>query len=728
MKDIQTTTCKLSRLIAARTNASNTLSESQIEMSLANYVLAYKPIEQNIFIYRIKEAELVNTILNNLHSSIEAAKASNIDLVKEVKQERAKSNIGLSVNALAAILGSALVFKQLKGYSFPFLGDIAHYFKSESNVLTLIERNTNSIKELASFELVVVPPEFPEIDSQKEPDRAEEEQSDESSLVQEALDRIYGAKSGIEAITEAISIQFPKTLDTISTITQFAVATTPFGILNLLFGKSSTVIIDKLRYRIESFYKDFWDSASTYIRDLFKWIQLKDIVNPVTGLATGFINFVAQKYGSFIRQFTGASSVSEESEVTQSSILATTVTIFSRLTSTLAIKPIPIIVADKILDVAGTIRQNNKTTEDEYETITEGGVRTRTVTKRVKESSVQASGNTSGSDSSGAQSGAQSSGSTSAGASNDPRIVKYVKYVIAHAHKKSQGRCAAYVRQALNSAGFYNRSGKDHGSAYMYHSNGIMASMGFKLVYSGAQNGYSTPAGLKTGDVIVWDRVPNHKHGHISITINDSGKQCSDFIQNNFCIAVNYSKGGRYHVYRLPAVGGSSSGSSSSSGTLSATAHKAPTKTAPKSSNKNGTGGQDTPISKLKDENGQKVTVKPEPKMSSSNSGLMTESEFSLSEIYTAANGSPIIKVVSDTKTVIARFNRASSGHISVAPESPRLTPDTHDIVMHSKQPRHTSGTLPEQSGPRISETPGRHPLDLLLSSDILGNMGTFTI
>lgn len=724
MKDIQTTTRKLSRLIAARTNTPNTLSESQIEMSLANYVLAYKPIEQNIFIYRIKEAELVNTILNNLHSSIEAAKASNIDLVKEVKQERAKSNIGLSVNALAAILGSALVFKQLKGYSFPFLGDIAHYFKSESNVLTLIERNTNSIKELASFELVVPPPEFPEIDSQKEPDGAEEEQSDESSLVQEALDRIYGAKSGIEAITEAISIQFPKTLDTISTITQFAVATTPFGILNLLFGKSSTVIIDKLRYRIESFYKDFWDSASTYIRDLFKWIQLKDIVNPVTGLATGFINFVAQKYGSFIRQFTGASSVSEESEVTQSSILATTVTIFSRLTSTLAIKPIPIIVADKILDVAGTIRQNNKTTEDEYETITEGGVRTRTVTKRVKESSVQASGNTSGSDSS----GAQSSGSISAGASNDPRIVKYVKYVIAHAHKKSQGRCAAYVRQALNSAGFYNRSGKDHGSAYMYHSNGIMASMGFKLVYSGVQKGYSTPAGLKTGDVIVWDRVPNHKHGHISITINDSGKQCSDFMQNSFCIAVNYSKGGRYHVYRLPAVGGSSSGSSSSSGTLSATAPKAPTKTAPKSSNKNGTGGQDTPISKLKDENGQKVTVKPEPKMSSSNSGLMTESEFSLSEIYTAANGSPIIKVVSDTKTVIARFNRASSGHISVAPESPRLTPDTHDIVMHSKQPRYTSGTLPEQSGPRISETPGRHPLDLLLSSDILGNMGTFTI
>ena len=719
MKDIQTTTSKLSRLIAARTNTL-ALPENQIEMSLANYVLAYKPIEQNIFIYRIKEAELVNTILNNLHSSIEAAKASNIDLVKEVKQERAKSNIGLSVNVLAAILGSALVFKQLKGYSFPFLGDIAHYFKSESNVLTLIERSTNSIKELASFELVVVPSEFPEIDSQKEPDRAEEEQSDESSLVQEALDRIYGAKLGIEAITEAISIQFPKTLDTISTITKFAVATTPFGILNLLFGKSSTVIIDKLRYRIESFYKDFWDSASTYIRDLFKWIQLKDIVNPVTGLATGFINFIAQKYGSFIRQFTGASSVSEESEVTQSSILATTVTIFSRLTSTLPIKPIPIIVADKILDVAGTVRQNIKTTEDEYETITEGEVITRTVTKRVKESSVQASGNTSGSDSS----GAQSSGSISAGASNDPRIVKYVKYVIAHAHKKSQGRCAAYVRQALNSAGFYNRSGKDYGSAYMYHSNGIMASMGFKLVYSGAQKGYSTPAGLKTGDVIVWDRVPNHKHGHISITINDSGKQCSDFIQNNFCIAANYSKGGRYHVYRLPAVGGSSS----SSGTLSATAPKAPTKTAPKSSNKNGTGGQDTPISKLKDENGQKVTVKPEPKMSSSNSGLMTESEFSLSEIYTAANGSPIIKVVSDTKTVIARFNRASSGHISVAPESPRLTPDSHDIVMHSKQPRYTSGTLPEQSGPRISETSGRHPLDLLLSSDILGNMGTFTI
>lgn len=879
MKDIKTTNNKLSRLIASRTEPGQPQTKQDpLELSLIDYVLLHKPIEANLFIYRVKEAELVNMILNNLQASAEATKA---DIVASaLKPERAKSNVSLSVTALAAILGSALVFKQLKGYRFPFLGDVAQYFKSEQNVLTLVENSTNVIKELSTFEL----PEIPDEAQEAEPDNDQEQHSEESSIVQEALDRIYAAKAGIESITEAIKIQIPKTMDTISSITRFAIATTPFGILNLLFGKHASVITDKLRYRIESFYKNFWDSASTYIRDLFKWIQLKDLVNPVTGLASGFINFVAQKYGSFIRQFTGASSVSEESEVTQSSLLATTVTIFSRLTSTLTIKPVPVIIAEKALDAVESIRQNIKASEDEYEiiteTITEGGgkvfvigdsiavgymkatkfdgnavggkdphqiistmipdflkknesgtyktvvlssgmtnapysskypdktkkglvavdsmlqqltnkknvsvvlfgvvnlkhdyktadgtfthdgpmvnaelaklaakygnlvrftgpipanathsdklhatnydwvgnikegeVTTRTITKRVKKSSSVATSSGDGT------TAPTSAGSIVAGTSNDPRIAKYVRTALAKALRKSAGKCATYVRMALNSAGFYNRKGKNQHSAYMYHSNGIMSDMGFKLVYSGIQKGYGTPSGLKTGDVIVWDRVPGHKHGHISITVNDAGKQCSDFAQNNFCIAVNYSKGGRYHVYRLPATGNSSSYAPSGNTTSGATTNTKTSKS--KSSGKPGIGGRDIPLSRLKDESGKSIS----PSMvTTSNSGFMTDSDFGLSEIYTAANGKSLIRVVSDTKTVVARFNRGPSGHLSVTPESPRMNPNGHDVVMHRPTPRHTSGTLPEQSGPRISETPGRHPLDLLLSSDILGNMGT---
>ena len=86
----------------------------------------------------------------------------------------------------------------------------------------------------------------------------------------------------------------------------------------------------------------------------------------------------------------------------------------------------------------------------------------------------------------------------------------------ARALGKSAGKCARYVREALQSAGYKFTPQK---SAYMYHTKGILASMGF------TQMSPDTPEA--PGDVIVWGPIPGHPHGHIQIY--DGKTWVSDF-------------------------------------------------------------------------------------------------------------------------------------------------------------------------------------------------------
>ena len=86
------------------------------------------------------------------------------------------------------------------------------------------------------------------------------------------------------------------------------------------------------------------------------------------------------------------------------------------------------------------------------------------------------------------------------------------------AHKKSTGYCAKYVADALQQAGFrFSRQG----SAYQYHSNGILRKMGFRQISKGSP---------RTGDVYVQDRTSSHKHGHIAMYC---GQWISDFFQRS---------------------------------------------------------------------------------------------------------------------------------------------------------------------------------------------------
>lgn len=102
------------------------------------------------------------------------------------------------------------------------------------------------------------------------------------------------------------------------------------------------------------------------------------------------------------------------------------------------------------------------------------------------------------------------------------------------AHGRSIGRCALYVRKALQSAGYRFTP---QASAYMY-ANGTLAGAGFIKINS--QN-YKP----QVGDVVVFNRTSKNPHGHIQIY--DGRGWVSDFRQNKFS---PYSQHNGFTVWR----------------------------------------------------------------------------------------------------------------------------------------------------------------------------------
>lgn len=102
------------------------------------------------------------------------------------------------------------------------------------------------------------------------------------------------------------------------------------------------------------------------------------------------------------------------------------------------------------------------------------------------------------------------------------------------AHGKSVGRCAMYVRKALQSAGY---SFTPQPSAYQY-ANGTLTSAGFTRI----SNDNYVP---QIGDVAVFNRTSRNPHGHIQIY--DGNQWVSDFRQPNFSPYRNHNG---YSVWR----------------------------------------------------------------------------------------------------------------------------------------------------------------------------------
>lgn len=127
------------------------------------------------------------------------------------------------------------------------------------------------------------------------------------------------------------------------------------------------------------------------------------------------------------------------------------------------------------------------------------------------------------------------------------RMGKAIAWMAKNCGATSKHRCAAYVASALIAGGFkVNRQR----SAYMYHRNGELARLGFKLVAQTTQSGISSVS--KVGDVIVWDRCPSSPvHGHIAINVGTRVHPkgyCSDFFHGTGV----YGRPGAVYVYRHP--------------------------------------------------------------------------------------------------------------------------------------------------------------------------------
>lgn len=127
------------------------------------------------------------------------------------------------------------------------------------------------------------------------------------------------------------------------------------------------------------------------------------------------------------------------------------------------------------------------------------------------------------------------------------RMGKAIAWMAKNCGARSKHRCAAYVASALIAGGFkVNRQA----SAYMYHRNGELARLGFKLVGQTTQAGISSIS--KVGDVIVWDRCPSSPaHGHIAINVGTRVHPkgyCSDFFHGTGV----YGRPGAVYVYRHP--------------------------------------------------------------------------------------------------------------------------------------------------------------------------------
>ena len=83
---------------------------------------------------------------------------------------------------------------------------------------------------------------------------------------------------------------------------------------------------------------------------------------------------------------------------------------------------------------------------------------------------------------------------------------KVVQHLINKCESETKGLCAQYVANALVAGGF---SFPRQGSAYMYHTNGILKKIGYREI--------GRPSSFQKGDITVTERNGSWEHGHMAM-------------------------------------------------------------------------------------------------------------------------------------------------------------------------------------------------------------------
>jgi len=114
-----------------------------------------------------------------------------------------------------------------------------------------------------------------------------------------------------------------------------------------------------------------------------------------------------------------------------------------------------------------------------------------------------------------------------------------VTYIINNAEPKSLGKCAKYVRLAINEGGISNI----YGHATEYYATDKLVKYGFSKIGTDLDS-----IRLEKGDIVAFGSVKGHKYGHIAMW---TGTQwVSDFKQKSFWVANQYSVDKKYAIYR----------------------------------------------------------------------------------------------------------------------------------------------------------------------------------
>jgi len=119
-------------------------------------------------------------------------------------------------------------------------------------------------------------------------------------------------------------------------------------------------------------------------------------------------------------------------------------------------------------------------------------------------------------------------------------LTKAIQHLVSHASSKSLGKCAQYVREAIESGGVVltrTNSAKDYGPS--------LTRVGFKLVATTA---------YQKGDVAVIQGFAGHPHGHMQMF--DGSSWISDFVQRDFWPGEDYRKTKpSFSLYRFQVLG-----------------------------------------------------------------------------------------------------------------------------------------------------------------------------
>ncbi|MFL9833581.1 glycoside hydrolase family 19 protein [Chryseobacterium terrae] len=118
-------------------------------------------------------------------------------------------------------------------------------------------------------------------------------------------------------------------------------------------------------------------------------------------------------------------------------------------------------------------------------------------------------------------------------------IDKAVNYVNTNAESASIGKCALYVRKAINEGGITGLSGH----ANEYYDTDKLVAKGFTKVGTDIDS-----ITLKKGDIAAFGAVKGHSYGHIAMW--NGTEWVSDFKQKSFWVANQYSIDKKYAIYR----------------------------------------------------------------------------------------------------------------------------------------------------------------------------------